>query len=338
MVTKLLLTGPAGFIASHFVEHILKNTDWEIIGIDGLSYAADASRLTDSEAFDRARISLHYWDLRAPIPDHLAERIGPVDHVINMASNSHVDNSIADPAPFILNNVQLILNMLEYARQAKPKSFIQVSTDEVYGPAPDGYAYKEWDRHLPSNPYAASKSAQEQIAVSYWRTFGVPLIVTNTMNNFGERQHREKYVPRCIANFLQGKPVQVHGQRLPDGTWKPGSRVWLHSRNFADGLLFILRNVQPVLYPAADKPERFNIAGDRELTNLQVAQMVADALGVETHIEWVDYHSCRPGHDRRYALDGSKLRQLGWTPPIDLDESFRRCVAWERRRFQEKSG
>lgn len=324
----VLLTGGAGFIGHHVIEHLLKETDWRITVLDSLTYAGDIGRLVDIEGYDPERVSVFWHDLRAPVGDAMVDRIGAVDYVINMASNSHVDRSISDPVPFVENNVSLALHMLEYARIVKPRKFIQVSTDEVYGPAPVGYAHREWDVIAPSNPYSASKAAQEAIAFSYWRTYDVPVAITNTMNNFGERQHPEKFLPIVMRTLRDGGVVPVHSQLVDDGTWIPGSRVWLHARNHADALLFLLNDIPFPLYGQDELPFRANVVGESEVSNQGIVEMVAEVLGVEPRFEYVDFHSSRPGHDLRYALDGSKLRDLGWKPPLDLQESFARTVRW----------
>lgn len=330
---RVLLTGGTGFIGHHVVEHFLENTDWEIVILDGLTYAGDVGRLVDIEEFDPSRVNLHWHDLRSPIGDALDDRIGHIDYVINMASESHVDRSITDPAPFIFNNVLLATNMLEWAKTRDLKAFIQISTDEVYGPAPHGYSHAEWDVIAPSNPYAASKAAQEAIAFSYWRTYDLPVVITNTMNNFGERQGGEKFIPLVMNKLLNGEEVPVHAQLLDNlgkwETWEAGSRVWLHARNHADALLFILQNLPPALHSAgATRPDRYNVAGDRDVKNDEMVKLVAGFLGVEPKIKYVDFHSSRPGHDLRYSLDGSKLRGLGWNPAVDFESALKRTVEW----------
>ena len=332
---RVLLTGGSGFIGHHVVEHLLKNTDWAIIVLDKLSYAGDVNKLTDVESYDPSRVSIVWHDLRAPIMESLAERIGPVDYVIHMASESHVERSIIDPNPFVMNNVALVLNMLDYANEVKPEKFIQISTDEVYGPAPIGYDFREWDTYLPSNPYSASKAAQESIAISYWRTYGTPVAIVNSMNVFGERQHKEKFIPLIISRLMNGVPVPVHAERVEQPApphayeWVPGSRFWLHARNLADALLFILRHVEFNAYPRATVPTKFHVVGEQELDNLEVVYKVAAILNVQNpSVEFVDFHSQRPGHDRRYALDGAKLREAGWTAPFSLDESLKKAVLW----------
>jgi dTDP-glucose 4,6-dehydratase len=267
-------------------------------------------------------VTILHADLTAPIGERLGHRIGPVDYIWNIASESHVDRSIEDPRPFIENNVSLAITMLDYARIAKPEVFCQISTDEVFGPAPAGILHGEWAPHIPSNPYSASKSAQEAIAISYWRTFGVPVILTSTMNNIGERQDPEKFVPMCIRRILRGEVVTIHG--TPEHI---GSRFYLHARNHADALLFLTKK-GATNYPDADRPDKFNVVGEEEIDNLTLANMIADILGKPLNYKLLDFHSARPGHDLRYALDGSKLKNLGWEPPVKLRESLEHMIAW----------
>lgn len=319
---RVLLTGICGFIGSHIVEHIQETTDWEIAGLASFRHMGDALR---TEAFDWSRVRLYTHDLTAPISGREADVIGPVDYIINAAAESHVDRSITEPRAFIENNVSLMITMLEYARVVRPKAFIQISTDEVYGAAPPGYAHREWEAILPSNPYSASKAAQEAIAISYWRTYDVPVVITNTMNNFGERQDTEKMVPMTIARTLAGREVPIHGQ-----PGQIGSRFYLHARNHADAVLYLLQNTTPTHYRAgeADRPDRYNVVGNREINNLELAEMIADIIGKPLKYTFVDFHSTRPGHDLRYALDGTKLRELGWQPPVPLEESLLRTIHW----------
>ena len=202
---------------------------------------------------------------------------------------------------------------------------MQISTDEVYGPAPLGYAHQEWiDQHLPSNPYSASKAAQEDVAFSYWRTYGVPLAITNTMHIIGETQDTEKFFPMTMKKILSGEKMTIHGN--PE-TGEIGSRFYLHARNQADALLFTLQQNFPA-YGEVDMPLRYHIVGEREVDNLEMANLIADAMGKKLNYEVVDFHSSRPGHDLRYALDGSKIADVGWKAPISLEESIQRTVNW----------
>lgn len=325
---KLLLTGASGFIGSHFLEHFLVNTDWEIFCIASWKHMGTPERIEEVLSGNpdwKKRVTVITHDLESPFTLQTALKIGMVDYIVNCASESHVDRSIDDPVPFVKNNVNLILTMLEFAC-ARPelKAFVQISTDEVYGVAPSWVNHVEWSPIVPSNPYSASKAAQEAIAISFWRTYGVPLIITNTMNNFGEMQHPEKYVARLVRNISQGKKVIVHGK--PDNI---GSRYYLHARNHADAVLFLLKKGEPTKYrEGIVYPDRYNIVGDVELNNLEIAQKVSAIIGKPLSYEFEDFHQTRPGHDRRYALDGQMLRDLGWKAPLDFDTSLKKYVEW----------
>ena len=268
-MTTALITGGTGFVGHHLLDYLLAETDWELIALDSLTYAGNPDKVRlDS------RLRLLYHDLRAPLDP---ERVGPVDYVFNLASASHVDRSIEAPSPFIQNNVAIATNMLEWAREAEPRMFIQFSTDEVYGPAPEEVAFEEWSTILPSNPYAASKACQEAIAISYWRTYGVPVVITNTMNVFGENQHPEKFVPLCARRIEDEESVPIHGEKT--GTrWRSGSRHWIYARDVADACLYIAERIEPNAYPEMDRPSRYNIVGADEVTNLEIAKMVAGAM------------------------------------------------------------
>ena len=325
---RLLLTGAAGFIGAHMLEHVLVNTDWDVVCVCSWQHKGTPERVENvlaphSEWRERVTVITH--DLSTPFTEMTKSRIGHIDLVINAAADSHVERSITDPVPFTQNNVNLALTMLEWARDAKPKAFVQVSTDEIYGPAKQGHNHKEWEAIIPSNPYSASKAAQEAIAISYWRTYNIPLIITNTMNNFGERQDPEKYVSKIIRNVSRGEKVTVHAS--PDGTF--GSRFYLHARNHADAILFLLQHTTPALYgPKVDRPDRYNVVGEQEINNYEMAAMIAEMLDKPLDYIAVDYHSTRPGHDLRYALDGNKLKKTGWIAPKGLESSMQKYIDW----------
>lgn len=328
MPKRVLLTGAGGFVGSHCLIHLLHNTDWELVLTDSFRHKGKTDRIIQQldvshpEYLDRVMVVTH--DLTVPFSPQLINKIGHIDYIISMASESHVDRSIIDPVPFIQNNVNLILNLLEYARVAKPEKFLQVSTDEVYGPAPDGHNHKEWEVLLPSNPYSASKAAQENICIAYWRTYDVPVIITNTMNIIGELQDPEKFVPMVIQKVMNGETVNVHGS--PDG--RIGSRYYLHARNQSDALMYILKNIPVVRFGDSDRPKKFHIVGEKEVDNLEMAHLIAQFASKTLKFEVVDFHSSRPGHDLRYALDGQKLADVGWKAPIPFEDSLRSTVEW----------
>lgn len=326
MSKRILLTGVGGFIGSHVLEHILVNTDWHIVGIASWKHKGSPDRVIDSVHYqsNKHRVEIITHDLVSPFTTETISRIGYIDYVVNIASESHVDRSISDPAGFIKNNIDLTLTMLELTRQIKPKTFIQFSTDEVYGVAPKGTDHKEWSSILPSNPYAASKAAQEAIAISYWRTYGVPVVITNTMNVFGERQDKEKFIPLVMDKILKDEMITIHS--YPDKK-TASSRFYIHARNVADALLHILK-IEPKLYPA-DRPDRYNIVGEKEIDNLDLVRTIANILGKDNFkYELVDFHSSRPGHDTRYALDGNKLKDSGWSQPIGFEQSLINTISW----------
>lgn len=333
MSKRVLLSGIGGSIAVHFLGHFMQKTDWHVVGIDSFRHKGWTDRvsqcLSDHPEW-KERLTIITHDLNAPISPLMAEKIGKIDYIIAMASLSDVEASIQNPVPFIQNNVNLTLNLLEYARVAKPSVFVQISTDEVYGAVSSKHddLRVEWDPIIPSNPYAASKACQEAIAISYWRTYGVPVIITNTMNNFGEMQQSSKYPAIIQKKISAGQKLTIHGK-----PGQIGSRSYIHSRNFADAVLFLLRNTTPYLHTpnTADRPDRYNIAGDKQLDNLELAQVISKLMGQEElDYELVDTHTQRPGHDPHYGLDNKKIHDLGWKPPLTFEESMKNVIEWQK--------
>jgi len=317
---KILITGGCGFIGHHFVEHIYKNTDWDIIIIDRLSYASNGfERLRDTETLNDNRIKVFTCDLILPLSEGIIKEIGEVDYIVHMAAETHVDNSIKTPALFLDNNIKSTFNLLEYARNHLPnlKTFFYFSTDEVFGPALGDTLYKEWDRHKPTNPYSASKSAAEQICIAYENTYKTPLMIVNVMNAFGERQHVEKFIPLCMKKLLNNEKIYIHS--YPDKK-TAGTRFYIHGRNIAAAVLFLIKN--------GEIGEKYNISGEKEVSNLEMAQYIAKFMNKELDYEMVDFHSDRPGHDLRYGLDGSKLFNMGFKLPLNFEESLRKTVEW----------
>lgn len=329
MSKRILLTGASGFFGSHLLRHLMVNTDWQFVCPCSWKHKGTPERVENAIAgMDKNRVSIITHDLTAPFTEITKKRIGEIDMILNIASNSHVNRSIDSPGEFIIGNTLLVYNLLEFAREVEPKLFLQFSTDEVMGAAPLGINFKEWASIIPSNPYSASKACQEAIAISYWRTYGVPLIITNTMNLTGETQDAEKYPAQLIRKINAGEIVTIHGTPA-----NIGSRFYIHARNAADAVLFILNNLPPKQYidgGIVDRPDRYHIVGEIELDNLTLAIMVAKIMGKELKYEFLDFHSdkIRAGHDRRYALDGSKLKELGWKQPINFEESLKHTIEW----------
>lgn len=327
---KILITGGCGFIGHHFVEHIFKNTDWDIVIIDKLSYASNGfERLRDTDTLNNERIKVFTNDLINPLPDGIVKEIGKdVNCIVHMAAETHVDNSIKNPKFFMDNNIQSTVNLLEYARTlTQLENFFYFSTDEVFGPALGDTLYKEWDRHKPTNPYSASKSAAEQICIAYENTYKIPLMIVNVMNAFGERQHVEKFIPLCIKKILNNDTVYIHSYPNKELS---GTRFYIHGRNIAAAVLFLIKN--------GVIGEKYNISGEREVSNLEMAQMIAKFMNKELKYEMIDFHSDRPGHDLRYGLDGSKLFNMGFKLPLNFDESLKKVVEWtlENKRWLEE--
>lgn len=328
---RVLLTGIGGSIGVHTLSQIMKNTDWEVVGIDSFRHKGWCDRIAThlgNHPQDASRVKIITHDLAAPFSELTKKRIGHIDYIINMASLSDVEASNQEPVPFVKNNIDLVLNMLEYAREIKPQAFIQISTDEVYGPTTgknDGYV--EWSAKIPSNPYAASKSCQEELCIAWWRAFGVPLIITNTMNNYGEMQSASKYpviIQKAISN---GEEITIHGD--DEGI---GSRSYIHSQNFANALIYLLQNTTPYLHKPStvDKPDRYHIAGDKQVDNLELAQMIAGLMGKDLKYNVVDFHKTRPGHDKHYGLNADKIAELGWKSPVSFEESLKNTITWQQ--------
>lgn len=338
-MTRILITGSAGFVGHYVVQKILKETDWEIIGLERLSYSGSLNRLEKNERYT----SVHH-DLRSPLNNFVTRQIGHVDYILHIGANSHVDRSIEDPMSFVLDNVVGTCNILEYARTQKDrlKCFLYFSTDEVFGPAPNDVKYDEYDRYNSTNPYSATKAGGEELAVAYRNTYDLPVVITHTMNVFGQRQHPEKYIPKCIRKITRGEIIEIHSDETRT---IPGSRHYIHGEDVADGVLFILKNklwkspsagtcpnadTCPSVdtCPSADTCPKFNLVGPEEVNNLELAQMIADVIGKQLNYNLVDFHSSRPGHDLRYAISGERLAKLGWAPKTSLRERISEVVQW----------
>lgn len=324
---RVLLTGASGFVGSHVLRHILLNTDWYVVCPASFEHKGLQDRIRiicDSIDEAYSRVKVVHCDFISPISYLTGREFGKIDLVFNVASDSDVAGSINHPAHTIINNVSLICHILDWARDVGVEKFIHISTDEVYGPAALGYAHKEWvDQHLPSNPYSASKAAQEDIVFSYWRTYGMPLMITNTMNIIGEMQHPEKYVPTLMKKILKGERVVIYG----DDSGNVGSRVYLHADNQAHGLLHVSELDFPK-WGESEVPARYHIVGDQEVDNLKLAKMVAQMMDRELIYEIVPFATQRPGYDMRYALDGANILETGWKIPTTFENSLYRTVEW----------
>lgn len=310
--TRVLVTGGAGFIGSNFVRYALdQHRDWHVTTLDKLTYAGRVENLEGILDDPRHRF------VRGDIADRNAA--GPLviesDVVVHFAAETHVDRSILHAGEFITTDVFGTFVLLEAARQAPHlKRFIQISTDEVYGSVADG-ASRETDELRPRNPYSASKAGADRLAYSYWATYRVPVIVTRASNNYGPYQFPEKVIPLFITNAIEGLPLPLYGDGL-------NVRDWLHVRDHCRAL--------DLLIGRGHSGEVYNIGGGNEVRNLDLTRRILQLLGRPENL--IRPVPDRPGHDRRYCLDTTKLRSIGWAPETDFTEGLAETVAWYERR------
>lgn len=327
---RVLLTGGAGSIGVHVIAHIMHNTDWELVCLDSFHHKGYKERITRvcrNHPDWLGRIKEFQIDLTCPLDDELIKSIGKINYVLHLAALSDVFFSVKSPEYVIKNNVNSTLTMLEYARKVKPESFVYFSTDEVYGPVKKGEAHKEWNTHRPSNAYSASKAACEDISYAYWRSYDIPLIITNTMNNFGEMQSASKF-PVIIQKAVEAdEQVTIHGNAKESGT-----RFYIHSKNTADALLHILK-LGAVRHKVGeiDEPHRYHIVGDECLSNLELAQIIAKLMKRKLRYKIVDFHKDNPAHDIHYGLQDNKLRASGWKQPKSFEQSMIETIEWQQR-------
>ena len=331
MSKKILITGGAGFIAHHVIDKILSTTDWAIVTLDRLDFSGNLNRLNEVVSSysreDRKRVKVVYHDLKAELNPEICASIGKVDLIAHLAAGSHVDRSIKFPLEFVRDNVLGTAHILDYARKCDGlERFAYFSTDEIFGPAPNGISYKENDRYNSTNPYSATKAGGEELVVAYENTYGLPAFITHTMNVFGERQNPEKYIPMVIKKVRDGEKVTVHANAKKTIA---GSRHYIHAEDVADALMFLfhydINSLQPDITGA--KCQKFNIVGKDEIDNLELAKFIAKSQNKNLKYEMIDFHSQRPGHDLRYALDGEKMKLIGWTPKSAF-ERLESTIEW----------
>ena len=329
---KVLITGGAGFIAHHIIAHILKNTDWDIVTLDRLDLSGNLNRLheilDEFSAADKKRLKIVFHDLKAEINSQIKSDLGKPDMILHLAAASHVDRSIIYPMEFVLDNIVGTVNLLDFARSLKNlKKFVYFSTDEIFGNAPEGVSYKEYDRYNSTNPYSASKASAEEFCVAYENTYKLPIIITHTMNVFGERQHPEKFIPMTIQRVRDSEKVFIHANKEKT---KAGSRHYIHAQDVADGLMFIL-DLKDYKHDGDfgdAKCPKFNLVGPEEINNLDLAKKIAKVQNRKLIYELIDNHSSRPGHDLRYSLSPDLLKSLGWEPKIKLSKRIEEVVDW----------
>ena len=329
---KVLITGGAGFIAHHIISHIIKNTDWEIVTLDRLDISGNLNRLNEIllnfSHKDKKRVKIVFHDLKAEINSQIVSSIGNPNIILHLAAASHVDRSILYPMEFVQDNVVGTVNLLDFSRRLKNlERFVYFSTDEIFGNAPHGVSYAEYDRYNSTNPYSATKAGGEELAVAFENSYQLPVFITHTMNVFGERQHPEKFIPMTIKRVRDSQKVLIHANKEKT---QAGSRHYIHAQDVADGLMFILK-LENYIHQGDfgnAKCPKFNLVGPEEIDNLTLAKKIADTQDKELIYELIDNHSSRPGHDLRYSLSSELLKSLGWEPKIKLSKRIEDVVEW----------
>jgi dTDP-glucose 4,6-dehydratase len=307
---KVLVTGGAGFIGSNFIHYLLReHPDWEVTNFDKLTYAGNLENLEDIENDSRYHFVKGDITDRTLVNKSLSQGF---DVVVNFAAESHVDRSILDSSPFLKTNVQGTQVLLEGAREHGINVFLQVSTDEVYGSLGSEGKFTEDSPALPNSPYAASKAAADCLCRAYYRTYGLPVIITRCSNNYGPFQFPEKFIPLAITNARENKPIPVYGDGL-------NVRDWIHVEDHSHALALVIQR--------GKLGEVYNIGGNNERTNLELVQYILRIVGKPHSL--INYVADRPGHDRRYALDTVKIQhELSWEPTISFEEGLSKTIDW----------
>jgi len=310
---RILVTGGCGFIGSNFIRYLLKNfSDASIINVDKLTYAGNLENLSDLSHSPRYHF-IRGDIAEAPLMEELIRK--GVDAIVNFAAESHVDRSIEDPSAFMKTNVFGTFVLLEAVRKVFPGQkirFIHISTDEVYGSLGEAGAFTEETPLAPNSPYSASKTAADMMVRAYHRTYGLPAVITRCSNNFGPYQYPEKLIPLMISNAMEDKELPIYGDGMH-------VRDWIYVEDHCRALDNVLQHGR--------EGEVYNIGGRNERTNLSVAQAILDRLGKPHAL--VRFITDRPGHDRRYAIDFSKIeKELGWAPSITFEEGINLTIEW----------
>jgi dTDP-glucose 4,6-dehydratase len=306
---KVLVTGGAGFIGSNFVRYLIREqADWEVVNLDSLTYAGNLENLKDVEGESRYRF------VRGDVSDRAwVDEVGaPFDAIVHFAAESHVDRSIIDASAFISTNIAGTQNLLDWARAGAAKRFVQVSTDEVYGSLGPVGTFTEQTALAPNSPYSASKTAADLLCRAAFHTHGQDVVITRCSNNYGPHQFPEKLIPLIIANALEGKELPVYG----DGG---NVRDWIHVVDHCEAVFAVLAKGR--------SGEVYNIGASNEWTNLDIVKTILSI--VDRPESLIRFVKDRPGHDRRYAIDSSKIQNdLGWTPRTSFEKGLRSTTDW----------
>jgi dTDP-glucose 4,6-dehydratase len=307
LAKTVLVTGGAGFIGANYVEfHLERYPADKLIVFDKMTYAGRKENLNEFEP------NQNFSFVQGDVCDRKAvdQAMKGVDRVIHFAAESHVDRSIEGQTEFLETNILGTYNLLEAAKKENVEKFLMISTDEVYGSVEEGSS-TESDELKPRNPYSASKAAADRLAYSYFATFNLPVLVTRASNNYGPKQFPEKVVPLFITNLLRGKKVPLYG----DGK---NIRDWLYVKDHCSAVDTVINK--------GELGETYNVGGNCELQNVELTHIILEALGKGE--EMIEYVKDRPGHDRRYSLDSSKLMALGWKPEHDFKQALQKTIDW----------
>jgi dTDP-glucose 4,6-dehydratase len=308
---RVLVTGGAGFIGSNFVHRFVQRFPAShVVVLDALTYAGRRENL---DGVPSRSLTFHAGDIRDA--EAVARAMAGCDRVVNFAAESHVDRSIEEPGAFIQTDVHGVFVLCEEARRQRVRRFVQVSTDEVYGEVLEGHATEQWALE-PRSPYAASKAGGDRLAFAYWATYDLPVVISRCSNNYGPRQYPEKLVPLFVTNAIDDEPLPVYGSGL-------NTRDWLHVDDHCDALITLLQ------HPGVDG-ETFNIGAQNELDVLTITDTILKLLDKPRTL--IRHVEDRPGHDRRYAVDSSKLTaKTGWKPQVAFEPGIRQTVDWYAR-------
>ena len=305
----ILITGGAGFIGSNFIHYLLKHTNYAIINFDALTYAGNLENLKDIE--NNKKYKFNKGDITSTKDLYFLKDLN-FDFIINFAAESHVDRSIDSPNQFILTNVVGTQNLLNLALEKGVKGFIQISTDEVYGSLGKTGYFTEKTPLDPTSPYSASKASADLIVMSYYKTFNLPAIITRCSNNYGPYQFPEKLIPLMINNALNDRPLPVYG----DGK---NIRDWIYVDDHCSAILKVLEE--------GKVGEIYNIGGNSEKRNINIVKLILDTLGKPHSL--IKFVEDRKAHDRRYAIDFSKIKnEIGWKPTIKFEEGIKKTIDW----------
>ena len=328
MEPTILITGGAGFIGANLVSYLLDTTNWHLIILDRLDSTVTLNRLIHIPTWsqNQHRVKFIYWDLKAEINQFTRNQLLDTVYIVHLAASSHVDRSIRDPYMFVQDNVLGTLNILNLAKSLHNLlRFYHQSTDEVMGPALKDRAFTEEDATNPCNPYAASKAGAESIAISYATTYNLPLVIGRCMNVYGVYQHPEKFLPLTIRKIQDNDTVLIHSDITETVS---GARSYISADNLSKAIFFLLKESIPLITRDSRLAGIYNIAGEEEISNLNLALRISEIMQKEFHYKLVGLPESRPGHDLRYALDGSKLNRLGWNLEGNFYINLGKTVSW----------